>query len=113
MGDGHHAWASAEWVLMLRNCFVRDEGGRLVLCSGIPLRWLQPGADIRFGPTPTPFGPVTVTVIPTGKGRCEVICDGEWRDEQPDIDIYLPGYPRCRLARDHNRVTLAGGTASR
>ncbi|MBP2687710.1 MAG: hypothetical protein H6Q81_2615, partial [Deltaproteobacteria bacterium] len=29
MGDGHHAWASAEWVLMIRNMFVREEGDRL------------------------------------------------------------------------------------
>jgi hypothetical protein len=25
MGDAHHVWAAAEWVLMLRNCFLRKE----------------------------------------------------------------------------------------
>jgi GH15 family glucan-1,4-alpha-glucosidase len=38
MGDGQHVWAAAEWVLMLRNCFVREEGNGLILCSGMGLR---------------------------------------------------------------------------
>lgn len=25
MGDGQHVWAAAEWVLMIRNCFIREE----------------------------------------------------------------------------------------
>src|SRR6185436_20954594 len=36
MGDGQHVWAAAEWVLMLRNLFVREEGDRLILGSGLP-----------------------------------------------------------------------------
>jgi len=32
MGDGQHVWAAAEWVLMMRNCFVREEGARLWHC---------------------------------------------------------------------------------
>ncbi|MFP5344729.1 MAG: hypothetical protein ACLGGU_03675, partial [Gammaproteobacteria bacterium] len=32
MGDGQHVWAAAEWVLMIRNCFVREEEDRLILC---------------------------------------------------------------------------------
>ena len=41
MGEGKHSWASAEWVLMLRNCFVREEADtKLILCSGIPEAWL-------------------------------------------------------------------------
>ncbi len=35
MGDGHHVWASAEWVVMQRNCFVREEGEGLVLGAGL------------------------------------------------------------------------------
>src|SRR5690606_36768683 len=39
MGDGQHAWAAAEWVIMLRNCFLREEGDRLILCAGLPEAW--------------------------------------------------------------------------
>jgi hypothetical protein len=43
MGDAHHVWAAAEWVLMLRNCFLRKEPRAhfLVIGSG------PSGAGIR------------------------------------------------------------------
>ena len=92
MGDGHHVWAAAEWVLMLRNCFVREEHDRLVLCSGVPGRWLEQSEPIRFGPAPTAFGAVTVTVTPQAAGAPRVSWDGDWRGEPPALEIRLPGY---------------------
>ena len=50
MGDGQHAWASAEWVLMIRNLFVREEGERLVLASGILPSGLRRTTRFRSGP---------------------------------------------------------------
>jgi hypothetical protein len=48
MGDGQHVWAAAEWLLMLRNCFVREEPAAdgLILASGIPQAWLGHAADL-------------------------------------------------------------------
>jgi hypothetical protein len=43
MGDGQHGWAAAEWVLMIRNLFVREEGKKLILGSGVFPRWLENG----------------------------------------------------------------------
>ncbi|MEC7376628.1 MAG: hypothetical protein VX421_03390 [Pseudomonadota bacterium] len=93
MGDGHHVWASAEWVLMVRNCFVREEGERLILCAGIPPRWLQQEQPIRFGPAPTRFGTVSVTVQPNPGGKPEVTWEGHWYNGEPDIDVRLPDSP--------------------
>ena len=90
MGDGHHVWASAEWVLMVRNCFVREEGDRLILCAGIPTRWLKQDKPIRFGPAPTSFGTITVTVEPRPGGAPEVTWNGSWHHEEPDIEVKLP-----------------------
>lgn len=64
MGDGHHAWAAAEWIAMMRSCFVREEQDTLVLASGILPEWLTAGHGISFGPTPTRFGTITVSVTP-------------------------------------------------
>ena len=50
MGDGQHIWAAAQWLLMVRNCFVCDEGKRIVLASGIPQEWLEQ-RDTSFGRT--------------------------------------------------------------
>ena len=58
MGDGQHVWAAAEWVLMIRNCFVREEEEGLILCSGIPQIWLDKEELMTFGPAPTSFGDI-------------------------------------------------------
>ncbi|HSM00588.1 MAG TPA: hypothetical protein VK944_10760 [Candidatus Limnocylindria bacterium] len=91
MGDGHHVWASAEWVLMIRNGFVREEGDRLVLGSGIFPEWLNQSEALAFGPAPTEFGPVSVRIVPKGT-RAEVEWTGEWRDVPPHVEVRLPGF---------------------
>jgi len=91
MGDGHHAWASAEWVLMVRNMFLREEGDRLVLASGILPEWLEGGEPISFGPAPTSFGEVRVEILLRG-GRATVQWGGSWREPPSRIEVRLPGF---------------------
>jgi hypothetical protein len=67
MGDGQHAWAAAEWVLMIRNCFLREENDGLILCSGIPDEWLA-GEGVSLGPTPTSYGAISVSARRTESG---------------------------------------------
>jgi hypothetical protein len=92
MGDGHHVWAAAEWVLMIRNCFVREEGERLVLCAGIPRPWLEQDMPIHFGPAPTAFGTVTIDIAPATGTTPSVRWRGEWHEDTPRIEIRLPGF---------------------
>jgi len=91
MGDGQHAWAAAEWLLMMRNCFVREEGDRLILASGVPAAWLEQQQSLSFGPTPTPWGPVSLTIAPE-KDRISVAWQGAWRGDPPTIEVRLPGF---------------------
>jgi hypothetical protein len=90
MGDGQHVWAAAEWILMLRHMFLREEAGALVLCQGIPSRWLVAGAKLRFGPAPTAFGLLTVDVLPLEK-HIEVSWEARWHHEPPRIEVRFPG----------------------
>jgi hypothetical protein len=90
MGDGQHIWAAAEWVLMMRSLFIREEVDRLVVASGLPADWLHPGTVLRLGPTPTPFGPVTVEVLPEA-AEIQVRWEAAWRSEVPMIEVALPG----------------------
>lgn len=92
MGDGHHVWAAAEWLLMMRNCFLREEGERLVLCGGLPPRWLDQDQPIRFGPAPTSFGTVTLEVVPVPGARTSVRWRGDWHDGPPQLELRLPGF---------------------
>lgn len=90
MGDGQHVWAAAEWVMMIRNAFVREEGNTLVVGAGLLPEWLHDGATLRFGPAPTAFGTLTVAVE-VRDGRAHVQWDAEWRGPPPRLDIALPG----------------------
>ncbi len=92
MGDGHHVWAAAEWVLMIRNCFVREEGNSLILGAGIPARWLEQESFISFGPAPTSFGPITITVVPDSADQIVVLWKAEWYGRAPALSVCLPGF---------------------
>lgn len=92
MGDGQHIWAAAEWALLLRNCFVREEEGRLVIASGVPPAWWRDGGA-RFGPTLTPYGTISVRIEPAEDGGATVAVEGRWFGEAPPLDLRLPGAP--------------------
>ena len=86
MGDGQHGWAAGEWIMMLRNCFVREEEDGLVIGSGILPEWRDAG-EIRYGPTWTAWGLVSVRVVET-----RVILDTRWRGAAPRVMIAVPGF---------------------
>jgi hypothetical protein len=85
MGDGQHGWAAAEWLMMIRNCFVREEEHHLVIGSGILPEWMN--GSVRFGPTLTPWGGVSVTLA---GGRLHL--DGRWHESPPHVIVAVPGY---------------------
>jgi len=95
MGDGQHVWAAAEWVLMVRNCFVREEGDRLILAAGVAPRWLAAGSPLTFGPAPTAFGPLSLTIKPEAH-RVHVTWQGHWHTKghatAPIIEVCIPGF---------------------
>ncbi len=96
MGDGQHVWAAAEWVLMIRNCFVREEDNRLILCSGIPRTWMEKNQTIAFGPAPTSFGDIQISLKPRGENIL-VEWQGTWFAKEPPIDIQLSGFKSVRI----------------
>ena len=87
MGDGQHGWAAAEWIMMMRNCFVREEADHLVIGSGLLPEWLESGDELFFGPTLTAWGPVCARIA-----NGQVMVEGEWRGPPPRIDVRVNGY---------------------
>ena len=109
MGDGQHVWAAAEWLLMIRNCFVREEGDSLILGSGVTEDWLRDGGTVQFGPAPTSFGPVTIEIESSGTGssrKVRVTWDGDWHLAPERIDIRLPGMQRTCASLNEETATL-------
>ncbi len=104
MGDGQHIWAAAEWVLMVRNGFVREEDGRLILGSGIPTEWLA--HPMSFGPAPTEFGPISIAIQPRPNG-VRVSWEASWHRDEPRIEWRLPGCEPAWPRSGQTHVDLA------
>ena len=107
MGDGQHVWAAAEWVMMVRNCFVREEEkeSSLVLCSGLMPQWLTNGARLSLGPTLTSFGPITVTVD-IDRNTITVAWKASWRVRPKKIEVSLPFCRVATVSGDQNSIQI-------
>ncbi len=95
MGDGQHSWAAAEWILMIRNCFVREEGKSLILGAGIALPWLENADSLSFGPAPTSFGSIMVRIESVQLKKSKKVLlnwQGEWHADPPQVEVRLPGF---------------------
>jgi hypothetical protein len=89
MGDGQHGWAAGEWIMMLRNCFVREESQppELVVGAGLLAEWLVPGCELSFGPTSTSWGTVTVRLLDR-----QLTIEAQWRADPAPMRIAVPGH---------------------
>jgi len=105
MGDGQHVWAAAEWVVMIRNCFVREEQNRLLLGTGIPRQWLNKKTPLLFGPTPTAFGVLSITVS-AADDEIVVSWQAAWHKAAPPIEVKIPGYTPVIATPGENSVVL-------
>jgi hypothetical protein len=105
MGDGQHGWAAAEWVMMIRNMFVREEGNRLIVGSGLFEEWFASGEDLYFGPTLTPWGPITVRIVQPASEPLLTI-DVHWREDAPRVDVEVPGFAKMLDANCNSAIRL-------
>ena len=94
------------WALIIRNCFVREEGDRLILCAGIPARWLDQNTPISFGPAPTAFGTLGLTITPAADQSIRIDWRGTWHRDAPPLEIRLPGFPQTSVAAADGSITL-------
>lgn len=90
MGDGQHIWAAAEWVAMIRACFLREELTRLVIGPGVRPQWWAAGNPVSFGPALTRWGAVTVT-LRGGGGVLTGCVEARWRGAPPALELAIPG----------------------
>lgn len=107
MGDGQHTWAAAEWILLMRNCLLREEPANrtLVLGSGVLPRWLDSGQSFSIGPAPTLWGPVEVR-IDASREAVLVRWTGRWRGVPPRIEVRVPDCEAVAVAGDSGEVRV-------
>ena len=107
MGDGQHAWAAGEWIMMMRSLFVREEAKTLVLGSGLYPEWLSRKGRLSFGPTQVPGGRLTLSFIVSDSGVDLLLAPDITGPDLP-CRVAVPGFKplsidtktlRCRLAK--------------
>lgn len=99
MGDGQHVWAAAEWVMMMHNFFVREEGDGLVVGPGI-----FPGlrAHAALHHAHTRHGAVSVKIRPGKNGQTTV----EWTSKGLPARIEFDAAGCDVIERAGNSVTV-------
>lgn len=90
MGDGQHIWAAAEWLLYLRNLFVREEGEGLNLGQGLLPVWLKSGPSLSFGPAPTAFGSLSLHFQAEAAG-VKARLSAQWHQAPLWLRVCVPG----------------------
>lgn len=105
MGDGHHGWAAAEWFMMIRNLFVREEDDTVVLGSGIFPEWLKENFPVRFGPTWTPKGRITFAAEKID-GQLHLSLETEPKDGEFDMIAAIPGFKTQTVPSRQKHITV-------
>lgn len=84
-----HQWASAQYMILLRNMLLREEGDSLHLLSAVPPAWLLPGKEIIVERAPTALGRVGVRVTAReGGARVDLALEDPARVRE--VVLHLP-----------------------
>lgn len=89
MGDGHHGWAIADWLLLVRNLFLFEEGNSLVLTPVLPEEWLAEGNVVRVEDAPTYFGRMSFSLA-FSEGEATLELETDFRRPPERIELNLP-----------------------
>ena len=88
MGDGHHAWAAADFLSFVRTMLVRETPDGIALASMIPHRWHGQGIEVHDAPTR--FGTVSFAVRWHGP-RPALLWEMEPHDPERGVVLTCPG----------------------
>jgi hypothetical protein len=109
MGDGHHGWAAAEWLILMRNLIIHENGDVLEITRLLPSEWCRPGKRISIMNAPSDFGPLSVAVE-FENGFELLTIHASWRTPPREIRWYLAGEGR-RIVGPASGVVLEQKTA--
>jgi hypothetical protein len=98
-----HGTFAGQFVSLLRNLLVRDDGDGVELLTGVSPAWMAPGDTISVSGAPTVAGPLSLrlSVAPSGSGATL-----RWRTRRPISALYwdLPYWVRRASGPDGRRV---------
>jgi hypothetical protein len=91
-GDGHHGWASAEWLMLVRFLLLDDRGGALHIMPSLPEKWLEREGSLDVKSAPTRFGSISFRLgWDAGGESLQLQFDPAWRALPKNIIVSVPG----------------------
>lgn len=89
IGDGHHGWAAADFIVAIRNMLFFEDGKNLVILPSAPKRWFRQGKTFRVKHAPSYFGKVSFEVF-YEKDTIIINFDNGYTELPEFIEINLP-----------------------
>jgi hypothetical protein len=101
---GPHGWFAAEYIALVRNMLVRENGNELHLLSVLSPAWTRPGDTVEVKKAPTEFG--TVGLKATFEPRGMTLDLHLDLQRTPDkLVLHLPWFVTAKTARVDGRST--------
>lgn len=107
MGDGHHGWAAAEFLLLVRNLLFFEEEDRLVFTPSLPRDWTRDGAVIHVERAPSYFGEVSFRIEFRGD-EVEMVLGNSFRTRPSTCEWNLP-FEVNKAEADGRAAEIRGG----
>jgi hypothetical protein len=105
MGDGHHGWAAAELLNLVRTMLVHETEEGLALASMIPNSWYGQGVEVHAAPTR--FGTLSFAIRWHGD-RPALLWELEPHDAEVAVVLTCPGLdPTWRTTEPRGEALLA------
>ncbi len=104
MGDGDHGWAAAEFISLVREMLVREQGGELHLAAGVPGRWLAEEAELSLTRATTLAGTLSYRLW-RERDRLRLLWELKPNplSEPMPLYFYLPeGFSAAKVKHAHN-----------
>ncbi|MBI5302842.1 MAG: hypothetical protein HY868_11960 [Chloroflexi bacterium] len=108
MGDGHHGWAVADFLLAVRNALLFEEDKHLVITPALPEDWTAEMNVIQVRDAPTYFGNVSFTIA-FGERTATLVVNAVWRDAPEYIEWNLP-FTLREVGGDEDGIVMDGKT---
>ncbi|MBN1698255.1 MAG: hypothetical protein JW881_12135 [Spirochaetales bacterium] len=89
MGDGHHGWACAELLHLIRNFLFFEEEGGLVITPLVYHRWMEAGELIEVADAPSHFGTIAF-IIEAKSDRIILSLDNHYSSQPEYIEFSIP-----------------------
>lgn len=107
-----HGWFSAEYIVLLRNMLLREQGNDLHLLSVLSPAWTRPGDHIDVSNAPTLFGPVSLHAT-FRSGGMTLMLQPKFHAAPGQVVVHLPWYVHASKAQaDGHTVAIRQGTVT-